>query len=407
MRSGLRGDSEAAKGRGRGWSTQRQLSVLALAAGLLLAAVAVIWIIGRSSRGARTDGPSEAPPGTFKPSAQQLKTLTIEPVALRQFVSEERTEGKIAVNGDRETPVYSPYSGRVTKILANLGDVVAPGQALATIEASEFSQAQTELRSASAQVKLARTSESRKHSLYDIKGGSLADWQQAQADLAAAESNFSSVRSRLQILGYSPAQIDQLLSAEHFDPTANILAPLRGIIVDRQVGPGQFAQSGASVPLFTIADLSSVWMVANVREADAGRVHRGQLVEVRVLAYPDRVFSAHVVYVAPIVDPGTHRITVRALIDNSDGALKPEMFADFRILTSTGAQSPGVPQSAVIYEGESAHVWVVQSDNAIVVRPIQVGRTNDGFVEVLGGLQAGERVVTQGGLFIDRAAATG
>ncbi len=400
-------NSKAGATRVRGWSTRKQISVLALAGAILLACVAVIWLLEWSAgRHSPTESP-ESPPGTFKPTAQQLKTLTIEPVALRQFVSEERTEGKIAVNGDRETPVYSPYSGRVIKVIANLGDLVAAGQPLATIEATEFSQAQNDLRTALAQVKLARTSETRKHALFDIKGGSLADWQQAQADLAAAETNFSSVRSRLEILGYSSSQIDQLLTAEHFDPTTSVLAPLHGIVVDRQVGPGQFAQAGASTPLFTIADLSSVWLVANVRETDAALVHRGQVVEVRVLAYPERVFSARVVYVAPIIDPNTHRLTVRAVIDNPDGALKPEMFANFRILTSTDAQSPGVPQSAVVYEGDTAHVWVVQSDNAIVVRPIRVGRTNDGFVEVLDGLRAGERVVTQGSLFIDRAAATG
>jgi cobalt-zinc-cadmium efflux system membrane fusion protein len=400
-------NSKAAVTPVRGWSTRKQISVLALAGGILLACVAVIWLLEWSAgRHGSTESP-ESPPGTFKPTAQQLKTLTIEPVAMRRFVSEERTEGKIAVNGDRETPVYSPYSGRVIKVIANLGDLVAAGQPLATIEATEFSQAQNDLRTALAQVKLARTSETRKHALFDIKGGSLADWQQAQADLAAAETNFSSVRSRLEILGYSSSQIDQLLTAEHFDPTTNVLAPLHGIVVDRQVGPGQFAQAGASTPLFTIADLSSVWLVANVREADAALVHPGQVVEVRVLAYPERVFSARVVYVAPIIDPNTHRLTVRAVIENPDAALKPEMFANFRILTSADAQSPGVPQSAVVYEGDAAHVWVVQSDNAIVVRPIRVGRTNDGFVEVLDGLRAGERVVTQGSLFIDRAAATG
>jgi len=124
-----------------------------------------------------------------------------------------------------------------------------------------------------------------------------------------------------------------------------------------------------------------------------------------VLAYPDREFSAKVVYVAPIIDPNTHRLTVRAAIDNPDGALKPEMFAQFRILTSADSQSPGVPQSAVVYEGDTAHVWVVRPNNEIVVRPIRVGRTNDGSVEVLEGLRAGERVVTQGSLFIDRAVA--
>jgi cobalt-zinc-cadmium efflux system membrane fusion protein len=176
-------------------------------------------------------------------------------------------------------------------------------------------------------------------------------------------------------------------------------------VVDRQIGPGQYAQSGAATPVYTIADLSSVWLVANVREADAARVQRGQSVEVHVLAYPDRAFSARVVYVAPTIDPGTHRLTVRAVIDNPDGALKPEMFASFVILTSQADQSPAVPESAVVYEGESAHVWVVQPNDTLAVRPIRTGRTNDAFVEVLEGLKAGDRVVTRGGLFIDRAAA--
>jgi cobalt-zinc-cadmium efflux system membrane fusion protein len=176
-------------------------------------------------------------------------------------------------------------------------------------------------------------------------------------------------------------------------------------VVDRQVGPGQYAQAGAATPVFTIADLSSVWLIANVREADAARVRRGQTVEVHVLAYPDRTFAARVVYVAPTIDPNTHRLTVRAVIDNADGALKPEMFASFVILTSDAQQSPAVPESAVIYEGDSAHVWLLQPDGTLSIAPIRTGRSNDGFVEVLQGLKAGDRVVTKGSLFIDRAAA--
>ena len=183
------------------------------------------------------------------------------------------------------------------------------------------------------------------------------------------------------------------------------MAPIRGVVVDRQIGPGQYAQSGAATPVYTIADLSSVWLIANVREADAAKVRRGQSVEVRVLAYPDRTFSARVVYVAPTIDSNTHRLTVRAVIDNADGALKPEMFATFVITTSAADQSPAVPEGAVVYEGEAAHIWVLQSDNSLIVRPIRAGRTNDGFVEILEGLKPGERVVTRGSLFIDRAAA--
>ena len=170
------------------------------------------------------------------------------------------------------------------------------------------------------------------------------------------------------------------------------------------MGPGQYLQSGSSNPVFTIADPSSVWLLANVRESDAGLVRLGQTVEVRVPAYPTRVFKAHVTYVAAIIDSNTHRLPVRAEIENRDGALKPEMFASFRILTSDATESPAVPEMAVVYEGSLAHVWVVVGDGLVSLRPIRTGRLNDGLIEVLEGLKPGEQVVTKGGLFIDQAA---
>ena len=207
--------------------------VLALAAGVVLLGVALTWLTGRGfGHGDAAPAPPAPPVGTFQPTAQQLKTLTIEPVTLRAFVSEERTEGKIAVNGDRTTPVYSPYSGRITRVIANIGDVVAQGAPLASIDASEFSQALNDLRTGAAQLKLARLSETRKHALYDIKGGSLADWQQAQTDLAAAEANLSAVHSRLLILGYDDAHIDQFEAAGHLEPATDIVAPILGVIID-------------------------------------------------------------------------------------------------------------------------------------------------------------------------------
>jgi cobalt-zinc-cadmium efflux system membrane fusion protein len=133
----------------------------------------------------------------------------------------------------------------------------------------------------------------------------------------------------------------------------------------------------------------------------------GQSVEVRVLAYPTRVFRARVTHVAAVVDPVTHRLPVRAEIDNRDGALKPEMFANFRILTSDATESPAVPAAAVIFEGDAAHVWVAEADGLLELRAIHTGRSDDGLVEVLDGLKAGEQVVIKGGLFIDQAAASG
>ncbi len=389
----------------RAMPPERQWRWAGIAVVVVVVAVALLWFGGRlfGKPEAAAAGPA-SPPGTFRATPQQLKTLTIEPVTERAFVSQELTEGKIAVNADRATPVYSPYSGKVTRVIAGLGDTVAGGAPLATLEASEFVQGQSDLATAAAQVKLARINETRKHALYDAKGGSLQDWQQAQADLRTAEAALAAARNRLRILGKGDSEIDALETAQAMNPVAAILAPIGGVVVDRQVGPGQYLQAGAGTPVFTIADPSNLWLLANVREADSALVRRGQAVEVHVLPYPERVFKARISYVAAVVDPVTHRLPVRAEIDNRDGALKPEMFASFRIVTSDATQAPAVPEAAVVYEGEAAHVWVAAGDGLLSYRAIRTGRNNDGYVEVLDGLKSGEKIVTKGGLFIDQVA---
>ena len=388
----------------RAWSKDRQWRAIGIAAAALVIVIAAVWLGGRLFATREAPAPVPSPPGTFRATAQQLKSLTVETVQTHGFVSEELTEGKIAVNGDRATPVFSPYSGRVTRVIAGLGDTVKAGAPLATLEASEFVQAQNDLRLAASQIKLARINETRKHALYDAKGGSLQDWQSAQADLTSAETALTSVRNRLRILGTSDTQIDELERAPRIDPVVTLAAPIAGVVVDRQVGPGQYLQAGGGTPVYTIADPASVWLLANVRETDAGLVKLGQSVEVRVLAYPNRTFKARVTYIAALVDPTTHRLPVRAEIENRDGALKPEMFANFRILTSDASESPAVPEAAVVYEGSAAHVWVLRDDGLLGLRAVRTGRSSDGLVEVLDGLKAGERVVTKGGLFIDQVA---
>jgi membrane fusion protein, heavy metal efflux system len=385
------------------WSRARQRRVSLIA----LASLAIIVLVLNVSHALFASKPAtaepSAPPGTFRATPQQLKTFTIEAVRTHAFTSEELTEGKIGVNAQRATPVVSPYSGRVIRIDAALGDEVKAGAPLATIAATEFVQAQNDLKVAASQVKLARISESRKHALYDAKGGSLQDWQQAQADLAAAETALNSVRNRLRVFDKSDREIAGLESAESIGPNAVLSAPLAGVVVDKQIGPGQYLQAGGA-PVFTIADLSSVWLLANVRESDAGLVKPGQTLEVSVQAYPTRTFRARITYVAAAIDPNTHRLPVRAELDNRDGALKPEMFAAFRILTSSATEAAAIPDPAVVYEGDAAHVWVVVSGGLIMYRAVHTGRHSDGLIEVLDGLKAGESVVTRGALFIDQAA---
>ncbi len=328
-------------------------------------------------------------------------------MATRSFRTENVTDGRIALNGDTTTQVFSPYSGRVLRVVAEPGESIKRGAPLLGIEATEFLQAQSDLLNAAATVQLARINEARRHAAFDGKGGSQQDWQQAQVDLAGAENAYTSAANRLRILGKTDAQIAAIESAHKPDAATYITAPIDGVVTDRQVGPGQYIQAGSATPVFTIGDLSTVWLVAEVHEVDAPFVERGQTVEVRVLALPGQVFTAKLTAVGAEVDSVTHRVPVRATLANPDGKLKPQMFASFSIITSADSLAPAVPDEAVVREGDQARVWVVAQNNTLTLRPIRTGRSSDGMVEVLDGLKAGERVVTRGSLFIDRAARPG
>jgi len=326
----------------------------------------------------------------FHASDAQWASLKLAPVGESTFHTIVKTDGKIAGNDDTTTPVFSPYSGRVTKIFAKAGDHVERGDPLMAIAAPDFVNAR-------AQLKLAIANEKRQHALYEAKTGALKDWQQAQADLETAKGNF-----RMAEMAASKTK-----TGNDTDGDAIATAPISGTVIGRQVGLGQYinSASGASAPAFSIGDLSTVWLLANVREADAPSMRVDEPVEVRVLAYPGRIFNAKLTYVAPSIDPSTHRLSVRAEVENTDGALKPEMFASFSIITDNNTTtSMAIPEEAIIYEGDKAHVWVAQDDKLIGSRQIHVGRNSDGEVEVTDGLKLGEKVVTSGSLFIDRAA---
>lgn len=353
----------------------------------------------------------KTPPGTFQPTKSQLANLKIANVQAMSFRGEQITDGVIAYNDDTTTPIFSPYSGQVTAVIAKLGDVVKKGDPLMKVAASEFVQARSDLITARAQVTLTSTNEKRLRELYQLKAAALKDWQQSQSDLATAESNLKAAQNRLRILGKSEQEISTIEiegNAAKMIPDAIVTAPVSGTVIQRQVGLGQYIQSaasGANNPVFTIGNLSTLWLIANVREADAPMVKVGQPVEVHVLALPERVFKAKITWVAPAVDPNTHRLPVRAQIDNSDGLLKPMMFANFNIVTRDEVKSIGIPQSAVVYEGSDAHVFVANPDGTLVVRPIRIGNTNGNMLEVTSGLADGDKIVTSGSLFIDRAAA--
>ena len=406
---------------------RRKRAIVAIAAVVLAVAGAGLLTQGKH--------PAKAPLGDIEVSSQskrlarysptpaQWESLGLQPVVSRVFRSEHVTEGKVSINEDHATPIYPPYAGRVTRLLAKPGDVVAAGQPLFFIEAADMVQAQNEFLAAVSGVNRARSRvsiteiiEKQNRTLYESKAGALRDFQTAQADLAqaradlrTAESALEASRNRLSILGKTDQEIAAFQEHGKISSETPIYAPLAGTVVQRKIGPGQYVSytsTGAVDPVYTIGDLSTVWIVAYIRESDAPKVRVGQQIDFTVLAYPKTVFKANVDHVAASLDPNIRRLTVRATVNNSNGQFKPEMFATVTIFTDEGDSSLAVPREAVIYQADKARVWVARKDKTIESRQIKTGITSDGLIQVLQGLHPGETVVTKGSLFVDQAASS-
>lgn len=398
----------------------RQPRIWLAGAGIASVVIVAGWAIdsGRSNALVRTAAAASESDGAFRPSESQWAGFGFAEVRDVSFREDRATDGKIGINENTTTPVFSPYSGRVSRLIARPGDHVEPGAPLFAIEASEFVQGQNDLVTAVAGVERARSRlglaqnfEKRQKELLAIRGGALKDFEQAQSDLVSAQGDLRSaeialaaVRNRLRILGRSDADIEHLEKADRISAEVIVSAPIAGTVIQRKIGLGQYINAGAADPVFSIGDLSKVWLIANVREMDAPKMKVDAPVEVTVLAYPGRTFSARLNYVAPSLDANSRRLPVRAEIDNPGRELLPEMFAGFRIVTGPPQTNPAVPQESIVYEGANASVWVARPDKSIVARRIEVGSSANGMVEVRKGLKAGETVVTTGTLFIDRAA---
>jgi cobalt-zinc-cadmium efflux system membrane fusion protein len=405
----------------------KQLQMLSrrkLAVGAALTVLAGAALYGFTQIGGASHGSSEVSSQSRKglqrytPTPAEWATLTIEPVIARSFRAETVTEGKVAVDEDKSTPVFSPYAGRVMKLMVRPGDNVTQGQPLFVIEAADTVQAQNDfvaaiaaLNKAKSALDLAQIQDTRAKDLFEGKAVPLKDYQQSQANLIQAQNDMRSsqtaleaARNKLRILGFSEEAILAFQEKRSINPNTTIFSPIAGTVVQRKVGPGQYVNSGASDPVFVIGDLSTVWLTAFVRETDASKVAVGQEISFNVLALPGRTLTAHIDYVAAAIDPATRRLLVRATIDNKDGQLKPEMFANVTLYSPGDHPAVGVPKQALIYEGNQVRVWVAHEDKSIELREIKPGLTNGDLVEVASNLKPGERIVTRGSLFIDRAA---
>lgn len=370
-----------------------------IAGALLVLAVALFWLVPKLI-GLWTPPPPPPPAhqdGSFEATDREWQTLRFAPAQSASIGENASSDGKIAVDDDLTTPVYSPFTGRVTRILVKAGDRVSAGQVLFAVAANEAAQSDADLATAAAQLKLAAATEARQHDLYDHKGAALKDWQQAQSDLVAAQAALAAAQGRRNALGGA---------VEHGEGV--VRAPVSGVVTQRLIGPGQMiasASGGGATQAFTISTFDKVWLVGNLREEDASRAHVGMTAEVRPLGSGE-VLHARVTYVAPTIDPNTRRLTVRAELPNPDGHLKPETFASFTLLTGNEHPALTVPEDAVIFEAQTARVWVVTDAKAhrLALRQITTGQVANDTVEVTGGLKPGETVVTAGSLFIDRGA---
>src|SRR5450755_2663871 len=394
------------------------------AVGMALLVLAGAALYGFVHNGSATKGSSDVSSQSrkglqrYSPTPAEWASLTIEPVTERTFRAETVTEGKVAVDEDRSTPVFSPYVGRVTKLLARPGDAVTQGQPLFVIEAADTVQAQndfiaamTGLNKARSALDLAQLQHKRAKDLFEGKAVPQKDFQQAEATLIQAQNDLRSTqtaleatRNKLRILGLTDEAISTFQEKGRIDPNTTIFSPIKGTVVQRKVGPGQYVNAGASDPVFVIGDLSTVWLTAFVRESDASKVSVGQEIAFNVLALPGRPLTARIDYVSAAIDAATRRLLVRATIDNKDGQLKPEMYANVTLYSAGDHPAVGVPKQALIYEGSQVRVWVAHADKSIELRQIKPGLTNGDLVEVEGNLKPGEQIVTKGSLFIDRAA---
>lgn len=297
--------------------------------------------------------------------------------------------GSITYDADRVSHVGSRTDGRVVAVRADLGARVRRGQALAVLESVEVGQIRAEEREAEALLQIARENHAREQRLAEQGISSRKELLDAEADLRRAEAALRSAEDRLQVLG----------AAHDHDAGGrfSIVAPFAGVVVARDVSLGEMATPTDT--LFTVADLSEVWIGLDIFERDLARVRLGQSVAVTTTAYPGRTFPGRIVYIGDVLDPATRTVRARVEIPNASGALKPGMFATASIQVGGGGPAVAVVPRDALQELEGRQVVFVPGDEPGEFRavPVEVGETIEGDrVIIVSGLAPGSRVVTAG-----------
>lgn len=334
--------------------------------------------------------------------------VAVTPAIARQlkFGTPEITDvnGTLQVSAHVETDarliahVGSPVAGRIVKLLVFEGQNVKAGTTLAMLHSTDLSDTQFALVKAFSQQNLADAAEKRAEKLVEADVIGQAELERRRAELLQASTETASYQTQLRGLGMTEAQIQRLESTRKLSADYPIITPKSGTVLKRDITIGQVVQP--SDPAFTIADLSSVWIVANVPEEEAGQLRKGMEVEVGVPALQRGAIRGRLSFVSPIVDPATRTVAVRMDIENRGGLLKPDELAS---MTFTGhtQRKLTVPNASVVRESNKDYVFVRSGDQTYVLREVTLGEEEEDRRVVLSGVQGDEHIVTDGAFHLN------
>ncbi len=365
----------------------------AVAAALLLSAC------GQKSDASRAAAPSPEASAAAE-AAQQIRIdaamasrFQVAAAAMADLVPVQEVPGRIEANERLVTRIGASVTGRVTEVLAEVGDRVRNGQSLANVASPELTQAQMAYLRAHSNAGLADRAVDRARQLFQADVIGAAELQRRESELSVARAELRAQSDQLRLLGISQPAIDLLRERGTLQPHAAVLATQSGVVIERNVSNGQVAQPGD--PLFTVADLGNVWVVGALPEQTARAVQVGQRVDIEVPALGGRQLSGKIVYVGDTVSPDTRTVPIRTQVDNPGRDLKPQMLATMRIRGESVRQLV-VPQEAVIREGDRDHVYVRVAENTFRYVPVELGAAQDTRRPVTKGLSEGDPVVVQG-----------
>ncbi|HEX8503189.1 MAG TPA: efflux RND transporter periplasmic adaptor subunit [Pyrinomonadaceae bacterium] len=340
---------------------------------------------------------------TVTPEAAARAGVQSEAVGeqLSPEASQQAANGVVQANAYRSTPVLSLVGGRLVSVAAEAGQEVRRGQAVAVVFSDELATAQSRYLSAQAELEEHHKHHARTLKLVEIGAASREEFEQATSILKKAEAEAASQRQRLLLLGLSPQRVAALRGPAQVSSEVTLAAPSAGTVISRAANPGEVVE--ANKEILRVADLSTVWVVAQVFERDLARVRVGSGASVTSDAYPGRVFRGRVTYVDPQLEAATRTAQVRVEVANPGQALKLGMYVGvgFGALGTAEATAPTVPASAVQTIGGRTVVFLATPDPAVyVMRPVRLGAEASGRYPVLEGLHVGDRVVTAGSFLL-------